>query len=110
MAFTLAQLEHLFCCWTGGDGGDDDMFDNAAIAPESQATCRDQLGGKVVGFVLNPQVLWAKRCLKRTEIKSPTWNSNHQSNHSQATNHRFLDKSLAGLRHNFLLSVSIVDC
>jgi hypothetical protein len=22
MAFTLAQLEHLFC-WTGGDGGDD---------------------------------------------------------------------------------------
>ena len=55
-------------------------------------------------------VLWAKRSLKRPEIKSPTWNSNHQSNHSQATNHRFLDKSLAGLRHNFLVSVSIVDC
>ena len=72
MAFTLAQLEHLFCCWTGGDGGDDaDMLSIGVLC--LSGSCRQkrkdysadyekaQTSPIVEALVT---VLWAKHCLK----------------------------------------------
>jgi hypothetical protein len=58
MAFTLAQLEHLFC-WTGGDGGDDaDMLSIGGLCLSGMSAKSRQKAFTAATKKLKPVRLW----------------------------------------------------